>query len=55
MPGFAAGRWTLGLAVHQSHRDLGYALDDAVAAALADGRIAAIYAQFGASFMAPDR
>lgn len=55
LAGFALGRWTLGLAVHTSHRDLAYALDDAVAAALADGRIAAAYAQYGLTFLPPKR
>jgi hypothetical protein len=41
--------------VHQSHRDLAYALDDAVAAALADGRIAKVYADLGLSFTPPER
>ena len=55
MPGFALSKWTVGLAIHQSHRDLGYALDDAIAAALADGRIAAIFADYGLTFTPPDR
>jgi ABC-type amino acid transport substrate-binding protein len=55
LPGFQLSRWTLGLAVHTSHRDLGYAVDDAVAAALADGRIAAIHAAYGLDFTPPDR
>jgi ABC-type amino acid transport substrate-binding protein len=55
MPGFQLSRWTLGLAVHHSHRDLGYAVDDAVAAALADGRIAAAHAAYGLDFTAPER
>lgn len=55
MPGFQLSHWTLGLAVHHSHRDLGYAVDDAVAAALADGRIAAIHAAYGLDFTPPDR
>jgi ABC-type amino acid transport substrate-binding protein len=55
MPGFQLSRWTLGVAVHQSHRDLGYAVDDAVAAALADGRIAAIFAKYGLDFTPPER
>jgi ABC-type amino acid transport substrate-binding protein len=55
LPQFALAKWTLGLAVHQSHRDLAYALDDAVAAALADGRIAKIYADLGLSFTPPER
>ena len=55
LPGFALGTWTLGLAVHHSHRDLGYAVDDAVAAALADGRIAAAYKAHGLDFTPPVR
>jgi ABC-type amino acid transport substrate-binding protein len=55
LPGFQLSRWTLGLAVHTSHRDLGYAVDDAVAAALADGRIAGVYAAYGLDFTPPDR
>ncbi|MFM2355116.1 MAG: hypothetical protein RLZZ528_852 [Pseudomonadota bacterium] len=55
LPGFAVSRWTLGLAVHQSHRDLAYALDDAIAAGLADGRIAAIHDRYGVAFTPPER
>lgn len=53
--GFALSSWTLGIAVHHSHRDLAYALDDAIAAALADGRIAAAYAEHGLTFTPPER
>ena len=55
LPGFQLSRWTLGVALHQSHRDLGYAVDDAVAAALADGRIEAIFANYGLDFTPPER
>ncbi|NUB43525.1 transporter substrate-binding domain-containing protein [Fertoebacter nigrum] len=55
LPGFALGAWTVGLAVHHSHRDLAYAVDDAVTAALADGRMAALYAGYGLTFTPPDR
>jgi ABC-type amino acid transport substrate-binding protein len=55
LPGFQLSRWTLGIALHHSHRDLGYAVDDAVAAALADGRIAAIFANYGLDFTPPER
>ncbi|MGL4235430.1 substrate-binding periplasmic protein [Tabrizicola sp.] len=53
--GFERGHWTLGVGINQQHRDLGYAVDDAVAAALADGRIAAIFAAQGMSFRPPER
>lgn len=55
MPGFANGKWTLGVAVHHSHRDLAYAVDDAIAAALADGRIAALFVAQGLHFTPPER
>lgn len=55
LPGLALGRWTLGVAVHHSHRDVSYAVDDAIAAGLADGRIPAIFAAYGLTFTAPER
>jgi polar amino acid transport system substrate-binding protein len=53
--GFARGAWTLGVGISQQHRDLGYAVDDAIAAALADGRIEAIFAAHGMTFRPPER
>lgn len=53
--GLARSKWTLGAAVSFQHRPLGYALDDAIAAALADGRIAAIFAKYGVDFAPPER
>lgn len=55
LPNFGLSAWTVGIAVHHSHRDLAYALDDAIAAALADGRIAAAFARYGLTFNPPDR
>lgn len=55
MPGFALSRWTVGIAVHHSHRDIGYALDEEIAKALSDGRIEAIYKQHGLPFTLPVR
>jgi polar amino acid transport system substrate-binding protein len=55
LPGFSTGTWTLGLAVHISHSDLGYALDDAIAAGLADNSIAGIFTRYGLSFGPPKR
>ncbi|SLN25308.1 Bacterial extracellular solute-binding proteins, family 3 [Aquimixticola soesokkakensis] len=53
--GLARGQWTVGVAVSQQHRDLGYAVDYAIETALADGRIAAIFAAAGVSHLTPER
>lgn len=55
LPGFSLSRWTLGIAVHISHKDLSYALDDAITAALADGRLKAAYEKYGLTFLPPAR
>ena len=55
LPAFSVGKWTIGVAVHQSHRPLAYAVDDAIAAGLADGRIAGIFARHGLTFTEPAR
>jgi hypothetical protein len=41
--------------VHTRYRYLGHAADDAIRAALLDGRIAAIFAANGLTFDAPQR
>jgi len=55
LPGFAVGKWTIGLAVNFRYRPLAYAVDDAVRQGLEDGRIAGIYEKFGLSFNQPER
>ncbi len=55
LPGFALSRWTLGIAVHTSHRDLGYAIDIAIENALANGDIARIFHKHGLDFTPPER
>lgn len=55
LAGLAKSSWTLGVAVHMSHKPLAYAIDDAIAAALADGRIAAIFESYGLTFSPPVR
>ncbi|WP_141117975.1 substrate-binding periplasmic protein [Leisingera sp. JC1] len=54
LPGFSAGTWTAGVAVHFSYRPLAYAVEDAIAAGLQDGRIAAIFAAHGLSHRPPE-
>ncbi|THK39201.1 transporter substrate-binding domain-containing protein [Ensifer sp. MPMI2T] len=53
--GFARGKWTVGVGVNFQHKDLAYAVDDAIAAALANGRIAAIFRNWGVTFEPPTR
>ncbi len=55
MPGLSRGTWTLGVSVRHNYRRLGYAVDDAIAAAIADGRLEAAFAKFGASYTVPVR
>ena len=53
--GLARSKWTLGIGISFQHRPLAYAVDDAIAAALDDGRIAAIFADYGVAFLPPVR
>lgn len=55
LPGLAVGDWTVGVAVHHAHRDLAYAVDDAILAALEDGRIPALLEGAGLTWEAPER
>lgn len=55
LPGFALSHWTLGVGIHTSHRPLAYAVDDAVAAGLADGKIDGIYKSYGLTLTPPER
>ena len=54
LPGFAVGHWTVGVAVHFAYRPLGYAVDDAIVAAIQDGSIAKIFDAYGLSFSPPE-
>ena len=54
LPGFAVGEWTLGVAVRHNYRPLAYSVDDAIRAAVDDGRLAAIFDAHGLSFTPPD-
>ncbi len=53
LPGLAVGRWTVGIAVRHTYRQLGYAVDAAIQAAVEDGRLAAIFESHGLAWQAP--
>lgn len=55
LAGFAVSSWTIGVGVNFRYRPLSYAVDDAISAALSDGRIPAIFADYGLSFQQPER
>lgn len=54
LPGFAVGKWSNGVAVHFAYRALGYAVDDAIYAAMQDGRMQAIFERYGLTHMPPE-
>jgi len=54
LPGLAIGKWTLSLATNFRWRPLGYAVDDAVVAAINDGRMEAIFKKHDLTFTKPD-
>ena len=52
--GLSLGTWTLGVAVRHSWRPLSYAVDDAIRAGVTDGRIEAIFGEYGLSYTLPE-
>lgn len=54
LPGFSVGNWTVGVGVHFSYRSLAYAVEDAIYAALQDGRMAEIFDEFGLTHSPPE-
>nr|WP_246043985.1 transporter substrate-binding domain-containing protein [Ruegeria sediminis] len=54
LPGFTVGTWTAGVAVHFAYRPLAYSVEDAIYAAIQDGRMAEIFARHGLSFRPPE-
>lgn len=53
LPGFAVGSWTIGVGVHFAYRPLAYSVEDAIAAAVSDGRMQAIFEKYGLTFAPP--
>jgi polar amino acid transport system substrate-binding protein len=52
-PGLSQGNWSFGFAVRMNYHDLFYAVEDAITAAIADGRIKAAYEKFGLTYNPP--
>ncbi|NLH80909.1 MAG: transporter substrate-binding domain-containing protein [Phyllobacteriaceae bacterium] len=53
MPGIVKSSWPICIAVRFDSRDLGHALDGALEEARADGRVAAIHAAYGVTWLPP--
>lgn len=53
--GLAKSKWPLALALSIQHRPLGYEVDDIIEAAIADGRIPAIFEAHKVTFHPPER
>lgn len=51
--GLSKGEWTVGVAVRHSFRPLGYAVADAIQAAVDDGRVRALFEAHGMAWRAP--
>jgi ABC-type amino acid transport substrate-binding protein len=51
--GLAQGNWSYGFAVRTNYRDLFYAVEEALAKAVADGRMKAIYEKYGLTYNPP--
>jgi len=54
-PGLALGSWTLGVGIRHNYRQLGYAVDDAIRLAIEDGRMQAIFDNYGLTYQPPER
>jgi ABC-type amino acid transport substrate-binding protein len=53
--GFGKESWTLGVAVKENSRDLGYAAEDTVGGLVASGEMAAIFRSYGLTYRPPPR
>jgi ABC-type amino acid transport substrate-binding protein len=54
-PGYGSPSWQLGVAVHHAYRALGYVIDDAIAELIANGQMEQIFANYGVSWLPPER
>ncbi|MFD1342097.1 substrate-binding periplasmic protein [Litorisediminicola beolgyonensis] len=54
LAGLAKSKWLVGVAVHFAYKPLGYAVDDAIRKAMEDGRLEAIFAEYGLTWQPPE-
>lgn len=54
LPAFSVGRWTIGAAIHFSHKPLSYTVDDIIYGALNDGRINDIFKRYNVTLSPPE-
>ena len=47
-------RWEIGMAVHESNRQLAYAVEEGLEALILDGSVQAIYARYGLRYDVPE-
>lgn len=52
-PNMGRQRWEIGMAVHESNRQLAYALEEALEGLIRDGTLAGIYAAYGLRYEVP--
>ncbi|HYN40066.1 MAG TPA: transporter substrate-binding domain-containing protein [Rhodospirillales bacterium] len=53
MPGFGKSTWTIGVAVKENARDLGWSIEDVVTGLIADGGMAEIFRAYGVNYAPP--
>jgi ABC-type amino acid transport substrate-binding protein len=46
--------WEIGMAVHESNRQLAYAVEEALEALIREGSVKAIYARYGLRYDVPE-
>jgi polar amino acid transport system substrate-binding protein len=47
-------RWEIGMAVHESNRQLAYAVEEALEGMIRDGSVKALYARYGLRYDVPE-
>nr|WP_314485620.1 transporter substrate-binding domain-containing protein [uncultured Pseudomonas sp.] len=53
-PSLGKQAWEIGMAVHESNRQLAYALEETLEAMIRDGRMQALYARYGMRYEVPE-